>query len=129
MKTITLSGIIKYEYETWSKIKLIQEDGYKVDLVSRFKEAIESFDSSGVQVNYWTSEKVCTKNEMLEGWLKKIYGAVEAEYEANEYHYSSWTNGVDYDTELKVGGHDLYNELREYEGKFMILEMNFKDAS
>lgn len=127
MKTITLSGIIKYEYDTWDKIKLIQEDGYKIDLVSRFQEAIESFGKSEVQVNYWISDKPCTKNEMLEGWLRQLYGAAEAEYQANGYAYSSWTSGTDYDTELSVGGHNLHRELREHGDKFIIIELNFKD--
>lgn len=129
IKTIELSGIIKFEWNDWNKIKLVQENGYKIDLVSRFQEAIESFPNCKVQVNYYLSDKVCTKNEMLKGFLKKLYGSVEAEYEKNDYCYSSWTSGTDYDTTLKVGGHNLYDELRSEEDKFIILELNFQVVS
>jgi len=73
MKTITLSGILKYEYEdNWMKIKMVQDDGYKIDLVGRFNESAESYKNSSVQVSYYLSDKPCTKNEMVEGWLKSI---------------------------------------------------------
>lgn len=126
-KTITLSGIILIEYSSnWESVKLIQENGYKIDLVSRFKEAVDSFGQFGTQVNYYLSDSPCTKNEMTEGWLKKISGAIDADYTTSQYHYSSWTNGTDYDTELTIGGHNLLSELRNAKGKFMIIEMNFK---
>lgn len=126
MKTIILSGFIKFDWsDSWQTIKLIQEDGYKIDLVNRFKEAIESYENEKVQVNYYLSDNACTKNEMVEGWLKKLVGAIDASYEANGYSYSSWTSGTDYDTNFSVGGHNLLSELRSEEGKFMIIELNF----
>jgi hypothetical protein len=128
MKTITFSGFIKIDYSgNWQTIKLVQEDGFKIDLINRFKEAVESFDNYEVQVNYYISDNACTKNEMVEGWLKKLYGSVDASYEANEYRYSSWTSGTDYDTNFTVGGHNLLSELSQEDGKFIIIELNFKD--
>src|SRR5690349_6208376 len=129
VKTIELSGIIKKEWDDWDKIKLVQSDGYKIDLVSRFREAIESYPNKKVQVNYWLSDKPCTKNEMTENFLKKLYGSAEAEYEKNYYRYSSWTSGTDYDTVLSVGGHNLYYELANEDGRFIILELNFQGVS
>lgn len=127
MTTITLSGFIENGYmNSWSTIKLIQEDGYKIDLVSRFREAVDNYPDDGVQVNYYLCDKSCTKNEMVEGWLKKLVGAVDASYEANGYIYSSWTSGTDYDTNLTVGGHNLLNELYAQQGKFIIIEINFQ---
>jgi hypothetical protein len=128
MKTITLSGILKYEYEdNWMRIKLVQDDGYKIDLVGRFNEAAESYKNSSVQVSYYLSDKPCTKNEMIEGWLKSISGSIDAGYTTDSYRYSSWTHVTDYDTNLKIGGHNLYNELRDSEGRFIIIELNFKE--
>lgn len=128
MKTVTLSGFIKMDWsDSWQTIKLVQEDGYKIDLINRFKEAIESYNNSQVQVNYYLSDKSCTKNEMVEGWLKKLVGAIDASYEANGYAYSSWTSGTDYDTNFSVGGHNLLSELSKEDGRFMIIELNFKD--
>ena len=124
---IELKGIIKYDWpDNWQTIKLVQEDGYKIDLVGRFKEAIESFPNMEFQVNYYLSNKPCTKEEILEGFLKKLFGAIDASYEANGYYHSSWTSGTEYDTNLTIGGHDLFTELKNEEGKFLFLELNFK---
>ena len=130
MITIEIKGIIEKGYTSnWETIKLVQEDGYKIDLVGRFREAIESFPKSEIQVGYYLADKVCTKAEILEGFLKKLYGSVDVSYESNEYMYSSWTSGVDYDTNLKIGGHDLFRELANEDGRFILLELNFKEQT
>lgn len=128
MKTIELSGVIKFEYDDWSKVKLVQSDGYKIDLVNRFKEAKESFPNAKFQVNYWLSDKPCSKNDMVEGWLRKLYGDISADYEKNDYCYSSWTSGTDYDTTLQIGGHNLDSELSDEEGRYLIIEINVEDV-
>ena len=130
MVTIEIKGKIEKGYtDSWETIKLVQEDGYKIDLVGRFKEATESFPKCDVQVGYYLADNVCSKNEILEGFLKKLYGSVEASYEANAYAYSSWTSGTDYDTNLTIGGHDLFRELANEEGRFILLELNFKERT
>jgi hypothetical protein len=129
MKTIQISGIISFEWGDWNKLKLIQEDGYKIDLVGRFSEVYESFKKQSVQVSYWLSDKPCSKDEITQGFLKHLFGYIDAEYEKNPYAYSSWTSGVDYDTCLKVGGHDLFNELQAENGRFIIIELSFKNTN
>lgn len=128
MKTITLSGFIKKEYvDSFETIKLIQQDGYKIDLVNRFKEAVESYNNLKVQVNYYLSDNICTKNEMLEGWLSKISGSIVAEYEKNDHQYSFWTSETNYDTNFSIGGHDMLSELQKENGRYIIIELNFND--
>ncbi len=130
MITVELKGKIEKGWTNgWQTIKLVQEDGYKIDLVGRFKEATESFPNMEIQVGYYLSDNVCTKEEMLEGFLKKLFGSVDASYEANGYAYSSWTTGTDYDTNLTIGGHDLFRELNSEEGRFVLIELNFKEQS
>ena len=126
IKTIELSGVIGIDWGDWYQIKLIQDDGYKIDLVSRFKEAAESFPNCKVQVNYYLSDAPCTKDEMVEAFLKTLYGHPEAGYTQSSYRYSSWTSGTDYDTNLSIGGHDLARELYNEADKFIILELNFQ---
>lgn len=127
MKTVVLKGKIEKAWtDSWETIKLVQEDGYKIDLVGRFREATESFPKMEIQVGYYLSDKVCTKDEILEGFLKKLFGNVDASYEANGFAYSSWTSGTDYDTNLTIGGHDLFRELANEEGRFILIELNFK---
>ncbi len=129
MKVITLSGVLETMYwDSWNKLKLVQEDGYKMDLIGRFQEAVSSYSPaySSIQVSYYLSDKVCTPTEVLEGWLTKISGGITAEYEANGYAYSSWTSGTDYDSVLKIGNHDLYSELVGEVGRFIIINICFK---
>ncbi len=129
MKTIELSGIIKFEYcDDFSKVKLLQDDGYKIDLVNRFNEVKESFPDSKFQINYWLSNEPCSKDEIVEGMLQKLYGFIEAGYEKEDYCYSSWTSGTDYNTTLKIGGHNLDWELMDEKDRFMILEINIDDT-
>lgn len=49
--------------------------------------------------------------------------------EVNEYSYSEYTSGVDYDTELKVGGHDLMRELIGQRGKHLWLHLSLPNHS
>lgn len=134
MKTIELSGIINvtdsWDFDkdnNYSKIILIQSDGYRIDLVARIIEMVDSFGETG-QVNYWISDKPKTKDEMVEGFLKKLYGHIEAKYDSDWHYYSTLTGGnMEYDTELKIGGHNLYNELQDKEGMFLIIELSFKE--
>ena len=130
MITVELKGrIVKGWTDGWKTIKLVQEDGYKIDLVGGFKEATEGFPNMEIQVGYYLSDNVCTKEEILEGFLKKLFGSVDASYEENGYAYSSWTTGTDYDTNLTIGGHDLFRELNNEEGRFILIELNFKERS
>lgn len=127
MKTVELSGILKTEWDGSTHYKLVQENGLKIDLVNRLSEIADSFPNKEVQLNYYLSNSPKTKDEMIAGILGKIYGSIEAEYLSEDYHYSSWTNGTDYYTIMKVGGHDLEKELSDKEGKFILIELNFKD--
>lgn len=126
METKELRGIIEFDENGGTRIYL-NEGNYKIDLIEEF----EGFDSQEIQVNYWITEKPCTKEQMLNGWLKYVFGAVKAEYDS---HYTgSWTYGsasswgeYEYRGILKIGGHDLFAELSAMNGKFMIMEINTK---
>ena len=122
---IRLSGIIEignticYKYST---IKLLQEDGYKVDLLLRFIEFTESYGLK-VNVRYWLTDVPTSFDDAQTGFLKSLYGVVNADCCATEYNYSEWTAGMDYDSELNVGGHDLLEELQGHEGKYLLIEI------
>ncbi len=125
MKSIEISGVIQFEHKTnWDKIKLVQEDGYKIDLVTRLAEIIESFDLKPFQLSYFISPERETKRELIEKHLMHLSGYMEAEYTEDHYAYSEYTQGTDHNTELKIGGHDLYRNLREHKGKFILLIVN-----
>lgn len=127
MKTITLSGTIQVAWhQSWNTIKLIREDGYAVDLIMRFQEAMESFGQRKLSVRYWLSNKPCTKQEMQEGWLKTISGFASAEFSQNDFQYSEYTSGTDYDTDFKIGNHNMLSILSKEQGEFIIMELEFE---
>lgn len=130
MRTITLSGKIKFEeIDNFEHILLTEKDGFIIDLVSRVKELKLSFPDKKLQVNYWLSDDFCTKDQMIMSFLEKIYGKdIEAGYEDNGFMGSSWTGYCESnDTVLTFGGHSFYNELRDEEGRFIIIDFNVAD--
>lgn len=127
MKKLILSGIIELGdwCDYWRSIKLVQSDGYKLDLIARIIEAKASFGYGNVQLNYYISDAPNDRGKIIENTILNYSGAINGSFEANEYRYSSWTSGTDYDTELKIGRHNLYNELISEVGKFIHIEINF----
>jgi hypothetical protein len=126
--TIELSGIIQYgtTNDYFETIKLIQEDGYKIDLIGRFKELVESFPSAQFKVDYYVADERATKDQILEKILDQFYGVISVEFEQHDWQYSSWTKGTDYNTTFSVGGHDMLSELRQHYDRFLIIELKWK---
>lgn len=124
-RTLVLSGFIDTHWDYWTKLKLVQHDGFKIDVVGRIQEAKESWNSSKVNISYHISDLELTKQQLTELSVLRYSGALTAEYEANEYAYSEYTHGTDYDTLFKVGNHDLYKTLLEKRGKYLHLEIEF----
>lgn len=129
MKTIQFKGIIDYDNNEGTGIYLLG-DTDRIDLVTEF----EDFNGVEIQVNYWITNKPCTKDEMIEAWLKVLFGSVEAEYE--DYYTGSWTYGCQsswgcYEKhgQLTIGGHDLFDELSNMDGKFIIIEVNIQQSN
>lgn len=127
IKEFTFTGFIKIDWsEDFKTIKLI--DGNKsIDLVKKFRVIFDLFESE-VSVSYFISDEKKTEAEIQEGWLKQMFGGITAEYETSSYNYSSYTYGTDYDTYLKIGGHDLFDEFSELNDKWCVLKVNVKCA-
>lgn len=131
MKEYIISGFVKSGFfglrDDWSRVALIQEDGFIIDLIERFNAIRELNNKMPMTVEYHVSDKKQTKSEMISLLMGKLYGDCDAEYSRNSYHYSSYTSGVDYDCNLTIGGHDLLQEIRNYEGKFVMIIITIKD--
>jgi len=85
-------------------------------------EEIESeLQGKEVSVRYWISNTEKTKEQMQEGALKTLIGAVDADYGDR---YSDITGYLWTDEELKIGGHDLLAELSSSKGKFVYMEID-----
>lgn len=125
IKEFIFSGFITFSYENeFSTIKLIDGDN-SINLVKKFRAIFDLFESE-VSVSYFISDTKQTDDEMLEGWLRKLYGEIYADNIVNSYNYSSYTYGTDYDTYLRIGGHDLFHELLEYDKKWCSLKISIK---
>lgn len=87
-------------------------------------DEIDYFRYDLVTVRYYISNKEATEDELKEDFLiNTLYGKLESDYGASYSEYTGylWTND-----ELEVGGHDLLEELKGYDGKYlyMIVELD-----
>lgn len=124
MEKIILSGkIIEDSSDSFHRILLENENGYKIDLINRFKElTFNGFNK--IQVNYHVSENKISLDQAKEENISKIAGGLNANYEVDDYSYSSWTFGTDYNSNLEIGNHNLYRELSGKKDKYVIFEIN-----
>ena len=122
---------MKYEFKGW-----IEEGEYGDDydallidgepLAQTFEE--NSITRKPVTVCYYICETEKTLEEAKEAYLKMVMG-LEGEAEAEYSHaYSEVTGYLWTDEELKIGGHDLCEELKSYEGKYLILLVEVHSA-
>lgn len=124
-KKITFSGFVKYGYDgNFPTIKLIDNET-NIDLVKKFKAIFDLFESE-VSVDYFISDVKKTDDEIKESYLMNIWGAISADYTEDSYRYSSLTFGTDYNSYLKIGGHDLFEEMKDFEGKWCVLTIIIK---
>lgn len=121
----TFTGFINIDWSDDFKTIKLTDEGKSVDLVKKFRAIFDLFESE-VSVSYFISDSKKTEEEIKEGWLKQLFGDITAEYEMNSYNYSSYTYGTDYDTYLKIGGHDLFDEFDSFIDKYCVLKINVK---
>jgi len=85
-----------------------------LDVESDFKKGDKVF------VRYFLSDKEITEEQAKEALILKTFGGYIEELDFVLDAYSEYTI-MDYSEELKIGGHDLFNELQDSEGKFLLL--------
>lgn len=74
-----------------------------------------------VSVRYWITDHQCTQEDAQKLATLQIMGIAHTDYVAR---YSEITGYLWTDEEIKVGGHDLLNELKSHVGKWLILEIS-----
>lgn len=81
-------------------------------------EELEYLHCKIATIKYYISDKEITLEQAEELFIKSLFGQIEADY---CMRYSDITGYLWTDEELMVGGHDLLNELKTYNGKYLIL--------
>ena len=127
---LTFEGRLDIEsYE--SRLYLKNEEGAEwIDLTNEFLKIGDQYPDKQIQVSYWASPERHTKDEMKERVLMRLmFGELYAYYDEDTVCYSTWT-GCDttYSQELQVGGHNLYKELYDLDGDYVVIEIAIRDS-
>lgn len=118
-------GFLHLDYSEDFRTIRLKTENTNIDLVKKFRAIFDLFESE-VSVSYFISDSEQSEIEIKEEYLKRLFGDVTANYETSSYNYSSYTYGTDYDTYLKIGGHDLFQEFEELYGKYCIMKVSVK---
>jgi len=131
MKTYVYSGQIMLGRYPWEDILLIQPDGELISIGCRFSEIRESNRLRDGRealygVTYYITDTIRPKQDIQEHLIKSLCGSIDIDLDRDVIGWSSWTFESAYDVRLVVGGHDLYNELKESEGMYLLIEISVK---
>lgn len=85
-----------------------------------FAKTLEWMRNKQVSVRYWITDVRCTVDEASDAFLRRCFGDADVKFRV---HYSDLTGYLWTDEDLNVGGHDLLAELKSFEGKWLILEV------
>jgi hypothetical protein len=75
-----------------------------------------------LSVRYWTAGKTRSDEEMIDGAIREMLGFGEAEF---RHAYSDITGYLWTDEDIRVGGHDLLEELKSQAGRYCLLEIGY----
>ena len=86
----------------------------------------ENLLDKNVSVNYYISDEKLPREELEKKHIEKIFGIVDAEcYPV----YSDVTGYLWTEEKCIIGGHDLVEELNNYEGKYIDMEISIDERS
>lgn len=89
---------------------------------SLVSEELEEWGNGKViHLRYTVSSKPIDPETVDEKVLQTLYGVLDAEHGC--IPFSEWTGFVAWDDTLRVGDHDLKNELLTFEGQYCYLEL------
>ncbi len=116
-----------YYYPDVESIGSIIADHFS-DIVKGFEVSPSDWTRGTMQVvnnvfcRYFIAEKEQSWDEANEQNLSKMAGALQTENKRTGYSEYTITESW---TEIFVGGHDLRQELRSYEGKYVIIRIDY----
>ena len=112
MRIIRINGKIEIDYMNGCKsIKIVQSDGYRIDLICRLKEASEHNYSIKISYRIDNADPI------------ELYGIIDSKYNLIDDILAPV--GIDYESILMVGNYNLYNELINQKERFLSMEIRF----
>jgi hypothetical protein len=124
METLTFAGKLSEGWGESDEALTLTETDDKFYPEFALAERLEEIHKKQVSVRYWITDEKVTRKEAQEAFLKTLLGAADVEWWAR---YSEITGYLWTDEELKIGGHDLLEELKSHLGKWLILEIDVHD--
>lgn len=95
----------------------IQTEDENIIFAEFFKE---NLDNKQVSISYYISDKPLTRKELEKQHIDKIMGIVDAScYPV----YSDVTGYLWTEEDCKIGGHNLLEEINNYEGKYIDMQI------
>ena len=95
-------------------------------LVSPLADELYIMAGKKVTVRYWASDREKSPDDLKGDFIRRVMGIGRAEYTD---HYSELTGYLGTDENLKIGGHDLMEELRTHVDEFLHLEITIHSVS
>lgn len=128
---VTLIGrieVVRYVYGEYSDIAIVDETGYKRLLAGAIRDFTINYGRH-VNLRYYTSKHpLKSLSHAQTVFMTKLFGGLDVDFSAQEVGYSDITNWMEYTTELRIGGHDLFKELSEQDGGYIVLEITDEPA-
>ena len=116
--------VYHYAYGEYKDIAIVDETGYKRLLTGHLREFTLNY---GRYINvryYYSTEPFTDLSKAQEIMMTRYYGGFSADFSATQQGYSDVTNWMEYTTELNVGGHDLFQELKTFEDFYVLIEID-----
>lgn len=125
MNSTIIEGWIKlYENSEGANVLWLDSQNNYNESDNTLTERLEFLCGKCATVRYYACNKEFNTDNADEYLIRTIYGDISCDYgmEYSEYTGYLWTN-----EELKVGGHDLLNELYSCVGKYVLIVVDIDE--
>lgn len=118
-----LTGIINFdgEYDEGSSSVAIRDGRDNIVLAEFFEN---NLDKKEVYIRYYITDEFIPTEKIEENFIKKISGIVDATIYPV---YSDITGYLWTEEKIEINGHDLFEEINNYEGKYLDMVIEVKD--
>ena len=118
-----LTGIINFdgEYDEGCSSTAIRDGRDNIVLAEFFEN---NLDKKEVYIRYYITDEYLPTEKIEENFIKKISGTVNATIYPV---YSDITGYLWTEENIKINGHNLFEEINNYEGKYLDMVIEVKD--